>query len=330
VTETNSAIIRYERLCLLDGELLKKPLYDVIIIGSGPAGLTAAIYTGRAKLSTLVIGGAAWGGQLMLTNKVENFPGFPNGILGPELMANMLKQAESFGAKIMFDNVTAVDFSSRPFKISVSDRVFESKTVILATGASTVWLGLPSEARLRGRGVSACATCDAPFFMNKKAVVVGGGDTAMDEALALSKYAREVTVVHRRDRLRASKILQDGVFTNKKVNFVWNNIVIDILGEERVEGVKLKNVQTGEESTLATDAVFVAIGQRPNTEIFKGQIALDEKGYVIVHDENKTNVEGVYVAGDNQDKRYKQAITAAGAGCKAALDTEKYLQEHAS
>ena len=308
--------------------LLAKEIYDVIIIGSGPAGLTAAIYSSRARLSTLVIGGAAWGGQLMLTSEVENFPGFPNGVLGPELMAKMRAQAERFGAKITFEDVTVVDFSFRPFKISVGDRFSEGKTVIIATGASAKWLGLTSEARLRGRGVSACATCDAPFFRDKKTIVVGGGDTALDEALALSKYAREVTIVHRRNQLRASKILQDQVFSNKKINFVWNSVVSDILGRDRVEGVRLKNVQTGEESTLATNAVFVAIGHKPNTDVFKGQVDMDEKGYIIAHDETKTSVEGVFVAGDNQDKRYMQAVTAAGAGCKAALDAQKYLQEH--
>src|SRR3990170_294669 len=307
---------------------MQKELYDVIIIGSGPAGLTAAIYSSRAKLSTLVIGGATWGGQLMFTSEVENFPGFPNGTLGPDLMAKMRAQAERFGAKIMFEDVTTVDFRSRPFKISVGDRFFDGKTVIIATGASAKWLGLPSEARLRGRGVSACATCDAPFFRDKKTIVVGGGDTALDEALALSKYAREVTVVHRRDQLRASKILQEQVFANEKINFVWNSVVVDILGNDRVEGARLRNVQTGEESTLATDAVFVAIGHKPNNDVFKGQIDMDEKGYIIAHDETKTSVEGVFVAGDNQDKRYMQAVTAAGAGCKASLDAEKYLQEH--
>ncbi len=307
---------------------MNSELYDVIILGSGPAGLTAAIYTSRGKLTTLVIGGATWGGQLMLTSEVENFPGFQNGILGPQLMVSMRIQAERLGAKIMFEDATAVDFSSRPFKISVSDRLLEAKSVILATGASASWLGLPSEANLRGRGVSACATCDAPFFKEKKTIVVGGGDAAMDEALALSKYAREVTVVHRRDQLRACKILQERVFSNKKINFVWNSIVLDILGKNRVEGVRLKNMQTGEESTLATDAVFVAIGHKPNTDIFKGQIDMDEKGYIKTYNETSTNIDGVFVAGDNHDRRYKQAITAAGAGCKAALDVEKYLLEH--
>jgi len=303
-------------------------LYDVIVIGSGPAGLTAAIYTGRARLETLVIGGATWGGQLMLTLKVENFPGFPDGVLGPQLMSMMRTQAEKFGVKILFEDVTSVDFSSRPFKISVGNKSFEAETVIIATGASAKWLGLSSEARLRGRGVSACATCDAPFFRDKKTVVVGGGDTALDEASALTKYAREVTIVHRRDQLRACKILQERVFANKKINFVWNSVVEEILGKDRVEGVRLKNVQTGEVTTLSTDAVFVAIGHKSNTAVFKGQIDLDENGYVIVHDETKTSVEAVFAAGDNQDRRYMQAVTAAGSGCKAALDAQKYLQEH--
>ncbi len=307
---------------------MQKKVYDVIIIGSGPAGLTAAIYSNRAQRSTLVIGGITWGGQLMLTGEVENFPGFPKGVLGPDLMANMRSQAERLGVKILFEDATAVDFSSHPFKVKIGDKVYEAKTVILATGASTKWLGLPAESRLRGRGVSACATCDAPFFRDKKTVVVGGGDTALDEALALAKSAREVTVVHRRAQLKACKFLQERVFANKKINFVWNSVIEDILGKDRVEGVKLRNVQTGEESTMATDAVFVAVGHRPNTSIFKGQIDLDENGYIKAHNETKTSVEGVFVAGDNHDKRYKQAITAAGAGCKAALDADKYLLEH--
>jgi thioredoxin reductase (NADPH) len=243
-------------------------------------------------------------------------------------MAKMRAQAERFGAKITFENVTAVDFSSRPFKIRVGDESFEAKAVIIATGASAKWLGLPSEARLRGRGVSACATCDAPFFRDKKTIVVGGGDTALDEALALSKYAREVTIVHRRDQLRASKTLQDRVLANNRINFVWNSVVVNILGNDRVEGARLKNTQTGEESTLATDAVFVAIGHKPNNDVFKRQVDMEESGYIITHDETKTSVEGVFAAGDNQDKRYMQAVTAAGAGCKAALDAEKHLQQH--
>ncbi len=303
-------------------------MYDVIIIGSGPAGLTACIYASRARLSTLLIGGATWGGQLMLTSEVENFPGFPNGILGPDLMANMRKQVERLGGEIVFADVTAVDFSSRPFKVKVGDRVFEGKAVIVATGASAKWLGLPSEMRLRGRGVSACATCDAPFFKDRKVVVVGGGDTALDEALALAKYANDVTIIHRRDKLRACKLLQERVFADKKISVRWNSVITDILGKNRVEAVKLKNVQTSKESTLPTDGVFVAIGYRPNTEILRGQIDMDEVGYIIAHDETKTNVSGVFVAGDNQDKRYKQAVTAAAAGCKAALDAVKFLQEH--
>jgi len=303
-------------------------LYDVIVVGSGPAGLTAAIYVSRARLETLVFAGTLWGGQLMLTREVENFPGFPHGVLGPDLMNNMRAQAERFGAKIVFEDVTSVDFSSRPFKVFVGGGVYEARAVIVATGASPRWLGLESEARLRGRGVSTCATCDAPFFKDKKAVVVGGGDTAVDEALALSNYAREVAIVHRRNQLRASKILQELAFANKKINFVWNSVVEDILGKDRVEGVKLRNIQTGEVTTLHTDAVFIAIGHKPNTDVFKGQIDMDENGYVVVHDETMTSVEGVFAAGDNQDPKYKQAVTAAGSGCRAALDAEKYLQEH--
>jgi len=303
-------------------------MHDLIIIGSGPAGLTAAIYASRAKLDTLVIGGLSWGGQLMLTGLVENFPGFPDGILGPELMSKMRQQVERFGVKIVFEDVAAVDFSRRPFKIRVGDRSFEAKTVIVAAGASAKPLGLSSEKRLIGKGVSYCATCDAPFFRDKKVVVVGGGDAAMDEALALVNYAREVTVVHRRDQLRACKLLQERVFANKKINFVWNSVIEEIMGESKIEAAKLKNVQTGMTSILTTDGVFVAIGYKPNTGVFKGQLQLDNYGYITVHDETKTNVEGVFAAGDNQDFKYKQAITAAGSGCKAALDAQRYLQEH--
>lgn len=303
-------------------------LYDVIIIGSGPAGLTAAIYTGRAKLETLVVTGITFGGQLMLTGEVENFPGFPEAILGPELIGKMRKQAEHFDAKFLFQDVTAVDFSSKPLKVKVVNQIFEAKSVIIATGASNKWLGLESETRLRGKGVSSCATCDAPFFKEKKVVVIGGGDTAVEEALELTKFAREVTLIHRRNELRATKILQDKAFGNKKIGFVWDSTVEEILGKNRVEGIRIKNVKTGEESELATDAVFVAIGHKPNTDIFKGQIELDSNGYVMVKDETKTSVEGVFAAGDVLDPRYRQGITAAGSGCKAALDAVKYVGEH--
>lgn len=263
----------------------------------------------------------------MLTTEVENFPGFAEGIMGPDLMDQMRKQAERFGAKFIFEDAAAVDFSSEPFKVRAGDQVYEAKSVIVATGASAKWLGLESEARLRGRGVSVCATCDAAFFKDKKTVVVGGGDTAMEEALALSKFAREVTVVHRRDKLRATKLLQERAFSNNKISFLWDSVIQEILGKEKVEGVRLKNVKTDEETQLATDAVFIAIGHKPNTDIFKGQIDLDERGYVIAHDRTKTSVEGVFVAGDAQDFRYKQAVMAAGDGCKAAMDVEKYLEE---
>jgi len=301
--------------------------FDVIIIGSGPAGFTAAIYTSRARLETLIISGSLWGGQLMLTTEVENFPGFEEGILGPDLMDKMRKQAERFGAEILFDEATQVDFSSKPFKVKAGDRTFEGRSVIIATGAMTRWLGLESEERLRGRGVSTCATCDAAFFKDKVAVVVGGGDTAVEEALALARFTRKVTVIHRRDKLRATKVLQERAFKNDKISFLWDTVVQEILGKEKVEGIRLKNVKTGEESELATDAVFVAIGYKPNTDIFRGQIDLDEKGYVIVRDETKTSVEGVFVAGDAGDYRYRQAVTAAGAGCKAALDAQRYLEK---
>jgi len=305
-------------------------LYDVIIIGSGPAGLTAAIYTGRAKLETLVVAGVTSGGQLMLTGEVENFPGFPEPILGPELMDKMRKQAEHFGAKFLFQDATAVNFSSKPFKVNVGSQVFEAKTVIIATGASAKWLGLESETRLRGRGVSSCAICDAPFFKEKKVVVIGGGDTAVDEALTLTKFAKEVTLIHRRSELRATKILQDRAFSNKKISFIWDSVVEEILGKNKVEGIRMKNVKTSEKSETTTDAVFVAIGHEPNTYIFKGQIELDSHGYIVAKDETKTSVEGVFVAGDVQDYRYRQAITAAGSGCKAALDAVKYIEEHFS
>lgn len=306
--------------------LVAQKTYDIIIVGAGPAGLTAGIYASRANLKTLVIAGAMWGGQLMLTTEVENFPGFKEGILGPDLMDNMWKQAERFGAEMIFEDATAVDFSSKPFKVTVGSKVYEGKSVIIATGASSKWLGLESEKRLRGKGVSVCATCDAAFFKDKKVVVVGGGDTAMEEALALSKFAREVKVIHRRDKLRASRILQERAFKNPKIEFIWNSTVQEILGKDRVEGVRLRKVDSNEEFELACDAVFIAIGWKPNTEIFKGQVEMDQAGHIIAKDTTKTSVEGVFVAGDAQDYHYRQAITAAGAGCMAALDAEKYLE----
>jgi len=300
--------------------------YDVIIVGSGPAGLTAGIYTSRARLKTLLIAGFEWGGQLMLTTEVENFPGFKEGILGPDLMDQMWGQAERFGTEFIFEDATAVDFSSKPFKVSAGDNVYEGKSVIIATGASERWLGLESEQRLRGRGVSVCATCDAAFFKDKKAVVVGGGDTAIEEALALSKFASEVKVVHRRGKLRASKILEERAFNEPKIEFIWNSTVQEILGKDKVEGVRLEKTDSDEKSELACDAVFIAIGRKPNTGIFKGQIELDQRGYVVAQDETKTSVGGVFVAGDAQDYRYRQAVTSAGAGCKAALDAQRHLE----
>ena len=300
-------------------------LYDVIIVGSGPAGLTAAIYTSRAGLKTVVAGGMLWGGQLMITQEVENFPGFENGILGPKLMEKMRKQAERFGAELIFENATSADLKSKPFKITVGNTVYEAKTVIIATGASAKWLGLESEEQLRGRGVSVCATCDAPFFRDRKVLVVGGGDTAMEEAFVLAKVVGEVKVIHRRDKLRACKFLQEKAFENPKITFVWNSTVQEILGKDRVEGVRLKNVVSGEESVLECDAVFLAIGHKPNTDIFKDQIEMDQTGYIVAKQNTRTNIEGVFVAGDVADNRYSQAIAAAGSGCKAALDAEKYL-----
>jgi thioredoxin reductase (NADPH) len=297
-------------------------VYDVIIVGSGPAGLTAAIYASRARLKTLLVAGVEWGGQL-----VENFPGFKEGVLGPTLVDQMWKQAERFGTEFLFDSATAVDFSANPFKVSIGDKLHLGRVVIIATGASARWLGLQSEAKLRGRGVSVCATCDAAFFKDKRAVVVGGGDSAMEEALALSKFVKEVKVVHRRDKLRASKILQERASNDPKIQFIWNSTVQDILGTDKVEGIRLRITDKDEETEMACDAVFIAIGHKPNTDIFKDQIELNEKGYIVVRDETKTSVEGVFAAGDAHDYRYRQAVTAAASGCKAALDAQKYLEE---
>jgi len=298
----------------------------IIIIGSGPAGLTAAIYSARAGLEPLVIAGFQAGGQLMLTTTVENYPGFPTGIDGPELMKLMRTQAERYGAKFIDDDAKSVDFSSSPFKVTISDETYEGEAIIIATGASTRWLGLESEQKLIGRGVSSCATCDGFFFKNKEVIVVGGGDGAMEEALYLANLANKVTVIHRRDQLRASKIMQERAFKNPKIHFIWDSIVTEILGENRVERVKINNVKTGDDIKFKCDGVFIAIGQDPNTKLFEGHVELDIKGYVVT-DGTRTNIEGVFCAGDVFDYRYRQAITAAGSGCEAAIDAERWLSE---
>lgn len=300
-------------------------MYDVIIIGSGPAGLTAAIYTTRADLKTLVIAGGKWGGQLMLTTLVENFPGFPEGIQGPDLMANMRKQAEKFGTEFIDEEFVSADFSQRPFKLKVSDKIYEGKSVIIATGADTKWLEVLGEKEKIGRGVSSCAPCDAVFFRNKNVIVVGGGDSAMEEALVLTKFASSVTLIHRKDSFRASDIMQKRVKENPKIKIMYNTEVVEILGEMVVSGVKIKNNQTNKIEEMQIDGVFVAIGHMPNTNKFK-DIDLDESGFIKVHDHFLTNKEGVFVAGDVHDSHYKQAITAAGYGCSAALEAEKWLE----
>lgn len=329
-------------------------LYDVIIIGSGPAGLTAGIYTTRANLKTLIVAGEKWGGQLQLTSLVENFPGFPDGIQGPELMLRMRQQAEKHGAEIIEKSFTQGDFSKQPFTIKAGDEAYQGKAVILASGADAMWLGVPGEEEKIGRGVSSCATCDAAFFRNKNVIVVGGGDSAMEEALVLSHVANQVTIVYRGDTLRASQIMQDRVFATDKIRVVYNTVIEEVMGSVKVEKVRLKTscsdgniiVKPGEHMTTATpselggtelskddkavhwelpiDGVFVAIGHIPNTKAFKG-IDLDEKGYIKVQDHYHTNIPGVFTAGDVHDRSYRQAITAAGFGCAAALEAERWL-----
>ncbi len=306
--------------------------YDSIIIGSGPAGLTAAIYSTRANLKTLVVAGAVAGGQLMLTTEVENYPGFPSGVLGPELMELTRKQAERFHAEFVDDDVTKVDFGTRPFRVSTWDRTFEGRSVIIATGANAKYLGLPNEERLRGKGVSACSTCDGFLFKTLDVVVVGGGDTAMEESLYLSKLCRTVMVVHRRHEFRASRIMQDRLFKTPNIKVVWDSEVVDVLGAAKVEGVRIRNVTTGATTDLVTQGLFLAIGHTPATQVFREQIDL-EKEYVALRPRDgyrtATSVDGVFAAGDVHDHRYRQAITAAGFGCMAALDAEKWLQAHA-
>lgn len=303
---------------------MEKKIYDVLIIGSGPAALTAAIYTSRARLHTLIIGGASFGGQLMITTDVEDFPGFPEGITGPELIFKMRDQATKFGAEIKQLEATSVNLEKQPFTVTTDEGDLKGKTLIIATGASAKWLGIASEEKMIGKGVSACAVCDGAFFRDKKVVVVGGGDTAMKEALFLTKFA-EVTVVHRRDKLTAFPIWQERAKSNPKIKFIWDTVVEEVLGEDKVTGIKVKNVKTGETSQLETDGLFVAIGHKPNTAIFKDKITIDAGGYAVPEEQTQTNIPGVFVAGDVHDHKYKQAITAAGAGCKAALDVEDYL-----
>ncbi len=298
----------------------------VIIIGSGPAGLTAAIYAARANLSPLVLAGGLYGGQLMLTTEVENYPGFPEGIMGPDLMMHFRAQAERFGARVENVDVTSVDFTKKPFIVRTDDDEYHAKTVIVATGASARWLDIPGETHLRGRGVSTCATCDGAFFREKHIVVVGGGDSAMEEALFLTRFGSKVTVVHRRDSLRASKIMAERTHAHEKIDFVWNTAVDEVYGETHMTGLKLRNLQTGATHDFDADALFIAIGHTPNTGIFEDQLDLNEAGYIESPDGTHTNIEGVFVAGDVNDIRYKQAITAAGAGCRAAMDAEKYLE----
>jgi len=301
---------------------------DVIIIGSGPAGYTAAIYAARAELEPLVIAGLRFGGQLMLTTEVENYPGFPEGVTGPEMMELFQKQAERFGTEIIRDDVTAVDCSARPFGVKTADRSFTADAVILAMGASAKWLGIDSEQRLMNRGVSACATCDGALFRGKPMAVVGGGDTALEEALFLARFATKVFVIHRRDSLRGSKIMQERALDHEKIEFVWDSVVDEIVGEKSVTGVRTRNVKTDQIQELAVEAVFIAIGHEPNTKLVRDQIDLNPVGDIaVVPGSSRTNIEGVFACGDAMDPVYRQAVTAAGTGCMAAIDAERWLAE---
>jgi thioredoxin reductase (NADPH) len=301
--------------------------WDVAIIGSGPAALTAAVYTTRGAASTFIIGGEKWGGQLMLTTLVDNYPGFPDGIQGPDLMIAMRKQAERFGAEFVQKNASRVDFSKKPFEIEVEGNIYSAISVIIATGALTKWLDAPGVQEFIGRGVSSCAPCDAPFFKDKRVAVVGGGDAAMEEANVLTKYASEVTVIHRRDTFRASVAMQKKVMTNPKVKILWNTEVKEVVGTNKVEKVILVNNKDQTTSELAIDGLFVAVGHKPDSDIFKGPIEMDEKGYIKVRDHTMINLPGVFVAGDVHDEHYKQAVTAAGFGCMAGMRALRYLEE---
>jgi thioredoxin reductase (NADPH) len=302
-------------------------LHDVVILGSGPSGLTAAVYAARANLRPLVIEGfPGAGGQLMLTTDVENYPGFPEGILGPELMEKFRDQAARFGAEFVTADADRVDFSSRPFGVWADGREFRARTVIVSTGASARMLGLEAEGRLLGHGLSTCATCDGFFFRGQDIAVVGGGDSAIEEANFLTRFGEKVTVIHRRDELRASKIMQDRAFANPKIDFVWNSVVEDLLGDDKLSGLRLRNVVTGDLSEMAFGGVFVAIGHDPNTKLFDGQLQLDAAGYIVTSEGTRTSVEGVFAAGDVVDHVYRQAVTAAGTGCMAAIDAERFLE----
>ncbi len=300
----------------------------VLIIGSGPAGYTAAIYSSRARLEPVMLGGMAFGGQLMLTTDVENYPGFPDGVTGPEMMELFRKQAERFGTKILFEDATEVDFSTRPFKVSTADRLFTADTLLISTGASAKWLGLESEQRLVNNGVSACATCDGALFRNKAMAVVGGGDTAIEEALFLTRFASKVTVIHRRDGLRASKIMAERAMSHELIDFAWNSQVKDVLGDEYVTGVRLQDTQDGREREVDIDALFVAIGHQPNTSLFTGKLELDDAGYIVLKPgTTQTSIEGIFACGDVSDPTYRQAVTAAGTGCMAAIESERWMAE---
>ena len=308
----------------------KDKTYKVVIIGSGPAGLTAALYAARADLAPIVFEGPEPGGQLTTTTDVENFPGYPDGVTGPQMMQDLREQASKFGAECQWGMVTDVDLSSRPFKITVDEaNELFAESIIIATGASAKWLGIPSEQRLRGRGVTACATCDGAFFRNEHVIVIGGGDTAMEEATFLTKFASKVTIVHRRDEFRASKVMQQRVFDSTKIEVKWDSGVEEVMGDTVVKGVKLKNYKTGETEILEdVTGVFLAIGHKPNTDLFKGVIEMDETGYIqTVGKSSYTNVPGVFACGDAQDHIYRQAITAAGSGCMAAIDAERWLED---